>query len=223
MTIPDDACALIVQEAGCAAEWILEDEEAEADASSRAGRIARPRQRRLVHEVYMSLGDFYFRRAYRMSYESFRRLHRSLATGIHRARLKLRHYSVKGGRKGGAFKPPPIRNGPISTSIRLACALRYFAGGSPYDLVGVYGISHTDVMDSVWHVMDAVNIYSKFAIAYPSSVEEQKKIVAGFQKASTVDFDICAGAIDGILIWTQKPTAAEAQRVGVGQKKFFCG
>ena len=58
-------------------------------------------------------------------------------------------------------------------------------------------------MDSVWQVVDAVNNYSKFAIAYPSSVEEQKKIAAGFQKASTVGFDICAGAIDGILIWTR--------------------
>ena len=223
MTIPDDACALIVQAAGCAAVWTLEDEKEDADASSRAGRIARQRKRQSVHSVYMSLGDTYFRRAYRMSYDSFRRLHKLLATGINSARLKMRRYIPKGGRKGGKFKPPPIRNGRISTSVRLACALRYFAGGSPYDLVGVYGISHTDVMDSVWHVVDAVNNCSKLAIAYPSSVEEQRKIVAGFQKASTVDFDICAGAIDGILIWTQKPTAAEAQRVGVGQKKFFCG
>ena len=45
----DDACALIVQVAGCATAWILEDEEAEANALSRAGRIARPRQRHLVH------------------------------------------------------------------------------------------------------------------------------------------------------------------------------
>jgi len=78
-------------------------------------------------------------------------------------------------------------------------------------------------MDSVWQVVDAVNNYSKFAIVYPLSVEEQNKIAAGFQKASTVGFNICAGAIDGILIWTQKPTLAEAKRVGVGQKKFFCG
>ena len=121
--------------------------------------------------------------------------------GINRARLRLRRYIVKGGRKGGNFKLEPIQNGPISTSVHLACALRYFAGGSPYDLVGVYGILHTDVMDSMWQVVDAVNNYSKFAIAYPLSVEEQKKIAAGFQKASSVGFDICAGAIDGILIY----------------------
>ena len=32
-------------------------------------------------------------------------------------------------------KPPPIPNGPISTKVRLAVALRYFAGGLPYDIM----------------------------------------------------------------------------------------
>ena len=59
--------------------WTLEDEKEDADASSRAGRIARQRKRQSVHSVYMSLGDTYFRRAYRMSYDSFRRLHKLLA------------------------------------------------------------------------------------------------------------------------------------------------
>jgi hypothetical protein len=198
MTIPNDACAFIVQAAG------LEDEEAEANALSRAGRIARPRKRCSVQEVYMFIGDLYFRRAYRMSYESFRRLHKLLATGINRACLKLRRYILKGGQKGGKFKLPPIRNGRISTSVCLACALRYFGGGSTYDLVGVYEISHTDVMDSVWHVVDAVNNYSKFSIAYPSSVEGQKKNAAGFQKASTVGFDICAGALSMEYLYGHK-------------------
>ena len=156
MTVPDDACALIVQAAGCAAAWILEDEEG-AYASSRAGRIAKPRRRHSVHEIYISLGDTYFRRAYHMSYPLFQRLHKLLATRINCARLKLRHHIPKGGRRGGKFKPPPIQNGQISTSVCLACALQYFAGGSPYDLVEVYGILHTDVMDSVWHVVEAVN------------------------------------------------------------------
>ena len=44
----DDACTLIVQAAGCAATWILENAEAQANALSCVGRIARPRQRRLV-------------------------------------------------------------------------------------------------------------------------------------------------------------------------------
>ena len=49
-------------------------------------------------------------------------------------------------------------------SVRLACALRVFAGGSVYDLMSNYGISHTDVMDSVWHVVHAVNNLPEFKI-----------------------------------------------------------
>jgi hypothetical protein len=116
-----------------------------------------------------------------MPYESFWKLHKMLASGINPARLKMRRYVTKGGQKGGKFKLPPIQNGRVLTSVCLACALQYFVGDSPYNLVGVYGISHTDVMDSMWHVVEAANKYSKFAIAYPSSVEEQEKVVAGFK------------------------------------------
>ena len=217
----DDASAIIVQAVAFAAAEILHKEE--SSVSSRAGRIAEVRVRRSVHEVYRCLGDSYFQRAYRMSYESFWKLHTKLATRINRARLKMRRYVPKGGRKGGKFKLPPIRNGRITTSVRLACALRYFAGGSAYDLMGTYGISHTDIMDSVWHVVEAVNNYPQFQITYPSSVGEQEKIVAGFEKASSVGFNVCAGAVDGILIWMQKPNVNEAKRVGVDQKKFLCG
>ncbi len=41
-------------------------------------------------------------------------------------------------------------------------------------------------MDSMWHIVDAMNNYFKLAIGYPSSVEEQEKIVAGLQKVSNV-------------------------------------
>ncbi len=86
---------------------------------------------------------------------------------------------------------------------------------APYDLGSVYGISHTYVMDSIWHVEEAMNNYSKFAIGYPLSVVEQDNIVADFKDASSIDFNICAGAIDGILIWMQKPTIKEKKWVGV--------
>ncbi len=108
MTIPDDACVLIVQAAGCVAAWTLEDEKEDADASSRAGMIARPRKRRSVHGVYMSLSETYFQRACRMSHKLFRWCHKLLATGLNSARLKMRRYIPKDGRKGGEFKLPPI-------------------------------------------------------------------------------------------------------------------
>ncbi|KAL3770316.1 hypothetical protein ACHAWO_008541 [Cyclotella atomus] len=257
--------------------------------------------------------------------------------------------------------PPTPPNGKIHTSVRLACALRYSAGGSPYDIISTNGISHTEQFDSVWYVVDAVNKTKEFDIKYPECHEEQKKIAEDFcylegkprklkwkyrtavgmlsylqantrpeismathQTArfcndpklsheqaimrigryllgsmnrgivyepaptkglecyvnadfaggwsnadtddadnllsrmeyvfyyancpvywvsklcgkitlstaeseyvalsiSTVKFDCCCGSIDGILIWTLKPTLADAKAVGVDQQKFMCG
>ncbi len=38
-----------------------------------------------------------------------------------------------------------VPNGRISKSVRLACALRYFAGGSPYNIMCKYGVSHSNI------------------------------------------------------------------------------
>ena len=46
---------------------------------------------------------------------------------------------------------PP--NGEITTSVHLACALRYFSGGSSYDIMSNFGVSHTKMTDSVWCVV----------------------------------------------------------------------
>jgi len=95
----DDASAIIVQAVAFAAAEILYKEE--SSVSSRAGRIAEGRVPRSVHEVYRCLGDSYFQRAYRMSYESFWKLHTKLATRINRARLAMRRYVPKGGGERG--------------------------------------------------------------------------------------------------------------------------
>jgi hypothetical protein len=43
----------------------------------------------------------------------------------------------------------------------LAAALRYFAGGSPYDIAGIFCISVTEVHQSVWRVVNAVKKTTK--------------------------------------------------------------
>lgn len=185
-----------------------------SEPSNRIGKSARPRQRRRVDEIYKILGPTYFRRAYRMTYKSFCSLHDKLEAGINHA--LARRNSTEG-------KKPPIPNGPISTRVRLACALRYFAGGSPYDIMVKYGISHTEIFRSVWCVVDAINRVEEFFIVYPDEHEKQRRIAAGFQAVSQAGFDNCAGAIDGILIWIHKPSHHESLQCDVGQKKFFCG
>ena len=180
------------------------------------------RRRRTVREVYRMIGDTYFRRAYRMNYQSFLRLHEKLSTGIQAALRLILKYELKGLASDNS-KPPPIPNGPISTKVRLAVALRYFAGGSPYDIMSVYGISHTAIMDSVWSVVEAVNLLPEFHIEYPKSHTEQMNIARGFEQASAVGFSNCAGAVDGVLIWILKPTEKDASAAGIGRKKFLCG
>ena len=182
----------------------------------------RCRRRRSVVEVYQNIGPNYFRRAYRMTYYCFCRLHMKLKYGIRETARRLQKYRNRGLR-GGNYVPPPIPNGPVTTSVRLACALRYIAGGSPYDIMSVYGVSHTIVLDSVWCVVDAVNQLPNFHIEYPRSRAEQMKIAKGFEETSDVGFPNCAGCIDGLLIWTHKPSEEDAKKAGVGRKKFLCG
>ena len=184
---------------------------------------AQPRCRTSVQEVYNTMGPPIFQRAFRMTLDSFWRLHAILLPHIRTAVSNNSEYECKGGREGGNYSLPPIPNGPICTSARLGAAIRYFAGGSPYDIVFMFGISYVQVMTSVWIVVEAINTCPQFDVLYPDTLEEQRQIAAGFQAASTPGIRNCSGAIDGILIWMLKPTQREAQKAGVDQKKFLCG
>ena len=186
---------------------------------------ARKRTRRSVQEIFDCLGPAYFRRAYRMTYESFRVLHGKIGNLIRKfvAQGVCGHKGKRTGRKvGAAGTPPPVRNGPISSSSRLGIAIRYFSGGDPVDMMVNYGIGFTDVFVSVWSVVMAINRCPEFYILYPQSHEEQMKIADDFRNVSSVGFDICAGAIDGMLIWTQMPTEEDAGDE-MGRKSFLCG
>ena len=47
-------------------------------------------------------------------------------------------------------------------------------------------------------------------------------IADDFQAVSGVGFDNCSGAIDGILIWMEKPSQIDAQESGLSRKKLLC-
>ena len=91
------------------------------------------------------------------------------------------------------------RNGQVTPDVRLACALRWFAGRSAYDIMTTYSIGHTDTIKSVWYVVDAVNRHPRFKTVYPDNHDKQQSIARGFQNASSAGIDCCAGAVDGIL------------------------
>jgi len=167
------------------------------------------RTRRPINSIFKEQGPCYVRRAYRMHSRSFWTL-----LGFLRPHMKPQ---PKKNHKRGA------KNGFMSQATRLSVALRHFAGGRTNDIALVHGISHTSVHESVWQVVDAVNMCNSLSINYPEDHNQQRQIAAGFKRRSRAGFDVCAGAIDCMLVWIDKPTMRECEKAKVGPRKFFCG
>ena len=113
-----------------------------------------------------------------------------------------------------------MSNGPVSACIQLACALRYFDGGSPYEIMVKYGLSHVSVLESIWAVVEAVNSYDEFSIEYPASETAQLKIAHEFEDVNKVELSNCTGAIDVILIWILKPLEEDDNEAGCEWRNF---
>jgi hypothetical protein len=141
-----------------------------------------------------------------MSYVSFNPLAHKL-----KPFMQQRHFSMA------------RRNGPIYHSVRVTCAIRYFAGGSPYDLATTFGIAVSEVFESVCEVVNAVNQHPDFTIKYPDSHDKQRQIALGFKEKLGAGFDSCAGAIDGILIWIHKQSLKCSGEASCDAGKSFCG
>jgi hypothetical protein len=192
------------------------DDDDKAVPKKRGPRNARERERRSVESIFREYGPYYVRRAYRMDEESFWKLHdllKPLMVGGTRRRPGSR---TKIHRNGG-------KNGLIATEMRLSAAVRYFAGGRPDDIAISHGIAHSEVFNSVWKVVDAINKCQELDFGFPACHEKQKSIAAGFRDKSACGFDCCVGATDGLLIWIEKPSNADCDKAHCGAKKFFCG
>jgi len=109
----------------------------------------------------------------------------------------------------------------IKTEIRLSIALRYFAGGSVYDIMVSHGVSAASVFLSVWGVVDVINNHPNFKLEFPSHAQ-QEVIAKSFEKKSGAQFSKVIGAIDGILIWTHKPYKSECLAAKCGEVSFHC-
>lgn len=172
------------------------------------------RQRQTMQAIYEELGPRYFRQAYRMKFSSFVKLSNLLGPTI-----------IRLARKEGA--DPTIirsaRNGRIHHSLRLGCALRFFAGASVYDLMTTFGIGRTDIGRSIWLVVEAIHLCNALAIKYPDCHVEQQKIAMAFKAKSSADIDCCAGAVDGLLIWIHRPSEKQAELSTCSPQKFMCG
>jgi hypothetical protein len=59
------------------------------------------------------------------------------------------------------------KNRIISSMICLAAALWYFVGSSVYEIALIHGISVTEVNQSIWRVVNAVNNCSNLKFEFP--------------------------------------------------------
>jgi hypothetical protein len=163
------------------------------------------RQRRSLPALFAEIGAHNFRRMYRMSEGTFYALFDLLQPKF-----------VVPKEKG----IPP--NGLITLDSRLAMALRLCAGGCKYDIAATHGVSPNEVYTSLWLVVDAVHACSALDIKFPSSHEEQQQLANDFKAKSGCNFWSCVAAVDGMLVWTNKPSE-KTDDMGVGPLKFFNG
>ena len=98
-----------------------------------------------------------------------------------------------------------------------------FCGRFPYDLMSSYCVGYPDVKHSFWYVVDAINALPEFRMSYPADHEQQRAIAESFRRKSAANFECCAGAVDGILVWIHKPSEEDCAKAGCSEGKFFCG
>ena len=171
------------------------------------------RTRKSVIGMWKELGC-YAEKAYRMSLQSLKTLHSILKSALRD------EFDVKGRSRG---KTP---NGDISTILRLSAAIRFFAGGSVYDIMLSHGLGKQSVYKSVYGVVNAVNATAALAFndnnaEFPSH-DEQREIAAGFKAKSAADFDKIIMALDGMLVWTTQPSEADCDDMKIGERLFHC-
>ena len=186
--------------------------------TSRTTKSFVPRIRVPVAEVMRQLRPLGFRRAYRMTYESFLVLSEMLCDGITKRTACGLDQEMSVQTQG-----VPAPNGVIPPSIRLAAALRVSAGGKAYDIATTFGIGVTSVQDSVWRVVDAIAEHPDLHFEFPACHNAQRKIAKEFQQCSMADFGCCVGCIDGMLVWIEQPRADSCEEACSGQKTFYCG
>jgi hypothetical protein len=86
-----------------------------------------------------------------------------------------------------------------------------------------YGIGHTDVLNSCWYFVDAINNHPSMQIMYSDDHAKQYAIAESFLKVSSANIGCCAGVIDGMLIWIHKPSLRDCTKSVCSSGKVFCG
>ena len=166
-----------------------------------------PRERMSILLIRRLLSDPYFKHSYCFSPQEIENLIQCIGPYVDVA-------------PSGRTSAP---NGIIPLETKVLATIRFLAGGSAYDIFPLFGIGHTSLFRCVWEVVQAINETPDMRIDFPHEHSKQRKIARGFQKKSTPRFNCCVGCIDGMLVWTEKPTEQNCAIMKCGPMRFMCG
>jgi len=98
----------------------------------------------------------------------------------------------------------------LSPTLLVFLALRYYAGGSYLDVCAVSGVSSSAFYEAVWTFTDAVLDTPDLQMSMPVWDQAwRQRTTAGFQRRSDSPLNNVIGALDGIVVRQERPTAAE--------------
>eukprot|EP01031_Cornospumella_fuschlensis_P030234 gene30234-36538_t len=135
-----------------------------------------------------------FKRMFRMSRESFEKLENLVGQ---RLQVDQQHAINASG-------------SAISIRTRLACTLRWLAGGSYHDIAGLFGVDPGNFFHPrgpLWPTVTAIN--SIFEIGLSLDPDNLEKTAKGFARYSHGRMRNCVMAVDGWVCKTRQPTYEE--------------
>ena len=183
----------------------------ESSGGRQSGSLTIKRQRKDIEDYIGHINDRSFHRRYRMDKNTVWTLLEIVSPNLP---------STGEGRKLGG-----VPNGPITHASPLSMALRYFAGGDPLEISDFHGVNDNKPLRSVWLIVDAIHQCRELNIVFPETHAEQPECAMRFKfkQKSSINIDCCIGAIDGMLVWMNKPTTTDQENIEFGPTKFFCG
>lgn len=129
------------------------------------------KRRRTVRSIHRELGAIIFRRSFRMSLLHFFNLYSKIRPEL---LIVLSKDNNQTNQTKKNHKIHPV-SGCIPLTVRLACAIRFWAGGDPYDICVMFGVSYTEIFKSVNSCLHAIENTKDLQIKFPTAHQEQQK------------------------------------------------
>ena len=81
------------------------------------------------------------------------------------------------------------------------------------------------IIQSIFNYVESLhtNVCTTLQFNFLTTISECESISNEFSHRSKAGFSNCIGCIDGMVVWTEKPSKKECEEVGVDDGKFYSG